>query len=78
MAHIQGSYELPCQIRRLNKKAGENSPAFFEGRLKGFEPSTFGTTIRRSNLLSYNLHLLQAGAKILLAGLIRQKNVYEN
>ena len=28
---------------------------FFLGRLMGFEPTAFGTTIRRSNLLSYNL-----------------------
>lgn len=26
------------------------------GRLTGFEPATFGTTIQRSNQLSYNRH----------------------
>lgn len=40
-----------------NKKVPIRHFSYFNrGRMKGFEPSTFGTTIRRSNQLSYNLH----------------------
>ncbi len=42
----------------INKKAVE---ALRLGWLTGFEPATFGTTIRRSNLLSYNHHGNQIG-----------------
>lgn len=31
---------------------------FFDGRPMGLEPTTFGTTIRHSNLLSYDRHLI--------------------
>ncbi len=34
------------------------------GRMKGLEPSTFGTTNRRSNQLSYNLHFPKREAKV--------------
>ncbi len=39
----------------------------------GFEPTTFGTTIRRSNLLSYDRHFLsvQKYKKILTKSLFR-------
>ncbi len=32
--------------------------SFFFGRQVGFEPTTHGTTIRYSNQLSYNRHVL--------------------
>ncbi len=44
---------------------------FLSGSLMGFEPTTFGTTIRRSNQLSYKLHF--GAAKIYASYLISKK-----
>ena len=38
--------------------------SFTFGWKTGLEPATFGTTIRRSNLLSYIHHIQKASAKI--------------
>jgi hypothetical protein len=38
----------------------DNEPYdFFAGWKTGLEPATFGTTIRRSNRLSYNHHVYE-------------------
>ena len=38
------------------EKAPRDTRGFFEGWKTGFEPATSGTTIQRSNQLSYNHH----------------------
>ena len=40
-----------------HKKSRLSLQSAFQGWKKGFEPSTFGTTIRHSNQLSYIHHL---------------------
>lgn len=46
-----------------DKKKANITLTFHFGRLVGFEPTTFGTTIRHSNQLSYNRRVF-VGAKI--------------
>jgi len=49
---VPGWKSAKCRHAGQNKKARQNRAEF--GWLIGLEPTTFGTTIRRSNLLSYN------------------------
>jgi hypothetical protein len=45
-------------LHAQKNKAAPYGTAFFAGWKMGFEPTTFGTTIRRSNLLNY-IHRLR-------------------
>ncbi len=50
-------FPLKRASRTLTKKALAHMRKGFTGWKTGFEPATSGTTIQRSNQLSYNHHL---------------------